>query len=97
MEQYYNTNHLKGETLERAIESNLTQEEKIVYIFSIQKKPMSASMVYHYFNDTRVPLTSVRRAMTNLMNQSRLRKSEKMVTGIYGKPEHLYFLPVVIQ
>ncbi len=94
MEQYYNTNHLQGESLVNAIETNRTQNQRVIDIFKVHKKPLSASQVWNYFGDVRVPLTSIRRAMTNLMLEGSLRKTDVMITGMYGKPEHLYSLSV---
>ena len=36
------------------------------------------------------PLTSVRRAMTNLTKDGLLEKTELKAEGIYGRPEHFW-------
>mgnify|MGYP003118974616 CR=1 FL=1 len=38
------------------------------------------------------PLTSVRRAMTNLTTDGKLMKTNRYVIGNYDKPEHLWEL-----
>ena len=48
-------------------------------------------MVHKAFNNV-WPLTSVRRAITNLSSDGELVKTNDKVTGIYGKPEHLWRL-----
>ena len=35
------------------------------------------------------PLTSIRRAMTNLSNEGKLIKTDVKIEGMYGKQEHL--------
>jgi hypothetical protein len=38
------------------------------------------------------PLTSVRRAMTDLTSERQLLKTEQMKPGYFGKPEHIWVL-----
>jgi len=40
----------------------------------------------------RTPATSIRRAMTNLTDAGRLRKTDDLVTGPFGRPEHRWEL-----
>ena len=37
-----------------------------------------------------VPITSIRRAMSNLQQEEKLVKTTDTKTGIYGAPEHYY-------
>ena len=39
------------------------------------------------------PITSIRRAMTNLSNEGHLEKTDDYVFGMYAKREHLWTLP----
>ena len=39
-----------------------------------------------------VPLTSIRRALTNLTNAGELVKTDKQMKGMYGRPEHQWRL-----
>jgi hypothetical protein len=39
------------------------------------------------------PITSIRRAMTNLSDNGKLEKTNEFVMGNYGKKEHLWQLP----
>jgi len=39
------------------------------------------------------PITSIRRAITNLTDDEKIVKTQKTTKGIYGKKEHLWALP----
>ena len=70
----------------------MKQEEQILAFFKDHKEPLfSPSMVYNAFHKA-WPITSVRRAMTNLTTAGELVKTSSTVTGMYGKPEHLWSL-----
>ena len=69
----------------------MKQENYILAFFKHEQEPMSPSMVHKAFNNV-WPLTSVRRAITNLSSDGELLKTNDKVTGIYGKPEHLWRL-----
>ena len=49
-------------------------------------------MVYKAVNE-KWPITSIRRAMTNLTDDGMIVKTQKTVKGVYGKSEHLWALP----
>ena len=68
-----------------------SQEYEILSIFHRIKKPLSAGRMYLILNE-RYPLTSVRRAITNLKSFGFLVFLEDQVAGLYGRPEHLYAL-----
>jgi len=51
----------------------------------------SASQIWlERFKSHNVPITSVRRAITNLYNQGVVDKTPRMIDGIFGRPEHIY-------
>ena len=99
MATYYNTNNENGSELLKSIQKGLTQEHIIIDIF---KNPLirdkngnhqgySASQIHKIFGNDNVPLTSIRRAMSNLCYEENFLKiTDKMVMGIYGKKEHIY-------
>ena len=99
MATYYNTNNENGTQLLASIQKGLTQEHIIIDIF---KNPLirdengnhqgySASQIHKIFGNDNVPLTSIRRAMSNLCYEENfLEITDKMVMGIYGKMEHIY-------
>ena len=49
-------------------------------------------MVYKAINE-KWPITSIRRAMTNLTDDGMIVKTQETVKGVYGKNEHLWSLP----
>jgi len=99
MATYYNTNNENGSQLLKSIQKGLTQEQIIMGIFknplikddNKNHKGFSASQIHKIFGDDNVPLTSIRRAMSNLCYEENfLEKTDKFVIGIYGKQEHIY-------
>ncbi len=94
-DKFFNTIGLTGEALWLANRDAGTQEDIILAWFKWQRPHGSASPseIHRKALPERVPLTSVRRAITNLTNDRRLVKTGKQVKGIYGKPEHCWRLP----
>ena len=88
---YYNTNKETGETLKTS-ERKAVSQEQAIYNFMIDGKSTyySPSAILLYLFGNRVPITSVRRGMTNLTNQGKLEKTDTMVMGQYGKMEHCW-------
>ena len=89
---YYNTN---SESPTQAAESTAkTQKQELVILafFKKQREPLSPSMVHKAFLEI-WPITSVRRAMTDLTLAGELVKTKETVPGAYGKREHLWALP----
>lgn len=93
---FYNTTNLKGNELKAAEETTRTQEEIILEFFE-SNMHMEASpetvQILCFPND--VPLTSVRRGITNLTNAGKLLKTDKTETGRYGAKTHLWRLNVL--
>jgi hypothetical protein len=90
---YYNTNKETGSTLESSQKTTETQEVLILAFFRANKGALYgpsqiASRVFH----NSVPLTSVRRGMTNLTYSRHLEKTDNTVDGSYGKQEHTWTL-----
>jgi predicted ArsR family transcriptional regulator len=54
--------------------------------------PLSPSQAHRALGETFGPLTSLRRAVTNLERDGVLEKLEQTVRGKYGRPEHLWRL-----
>lgn len=92
MTPFYNTNQ---ESLDEASDSSAKaakQSDVILGLFEMTKTPMSPSMVYKALG-REWPITSIRRAMTNLTDDGDIVKTQKTTKGIYGKKEHLWALP----
>lgn len=85
---YYNTNHLAGADLHEAERQAKGQEADILKFFrarpGLYLTPEDASAAL----SARTPLTSVRRAISNLTTKGYLRKTTAMRKGKYGKAIH---------
>ena len=92
---YYNTNNETGDVLRSSIESSNKQEEVIMAIFNHYKKNLSPDEIQGILVDnleTTYPITSIRRAMTNLTNDGKLKKTNIMRKGVWGKMTHTWKL-----
>ena len=88
---FYNTTHEKGGDLKKSHARARSQEEVIYSYFLTYGKPLSPSMILEKLN-LKCPITSVRRALTNLTSDNKLFKTDIYVKGMYGKREHLWRL-----
>tara|TARA_B100000282_G_scaffold268341_1_gene221113 strand:- start:190 stop:519 length:330 start_codon:yes stop_codon:yes gene_type:complete len=94
---FYNTINEQPSELAVSIAKAKSQEEKIMKCFYYYESKytnlcFSPSMVLNMTN-LKCPLTSIRRAMTNLSNEGKLIKTNNKIKGLYGKQEHLWSLP----
>jgi hypothetical protein len=90
---YYNTTNLKGNELKAAEQTTRTQEEIILEFFEsnrhLEASPETVQILCFPNN---VPLTSIRRGITNLTIDGKLSKTEKTEVGRYGAKTHLWTL-----
>ena len=86
---WYNTIELEKNALEKEIKNAKNQEEKILIVFK-REKELTPSEVWEYLME--YPLTSIRRAMTNLTDQGRLIKTNTQKVGYYGKANYVWKL-----
>lgn len=91
MDNYYNTTKETGEILVRANIMAGKQNDIVLDIFERYQRALSPSEVYAVF-PKRVPITSIRRSITNLTKLGFLEKTDIMKVGIYGKREHYWKL-----
>ena len=70
------------------------QEDLIYSLFVKCNQPLSPSMVLSQ-SGLNCPITSIRRAMTDLCKAGRIVKTDRQVKGMYGKAEHLWELPLL--
>ncbi|MDF1536094.1 MAG: hypothetical protein P1S46_06260 [bacterium] len=93
---FHNTTHQVGEALRIAVENARTQEEKVeVYFRSFPAgHAASASRIHQaiFGWSSPIPLTSTRRALTNLTTTGVLEKTCEKTDGAFGRPEHKYRL-----
>jgi hypothetical protein len=89
---FHNTTHETGETRATYRQSAMKQEEAVLALFRARRLPMSPSQVWRHYGADLTPLTSIRRAISNLTRDGLLEKMEVKVEGIYSHPEHLWRL-----
>ena len=82
---FHNSIGLAGDELARAITQAKTQEERIVFLFELHGVSMTPAEMHtayiKYYPEC--PITSIRRAMSNLTKLGRLQKTEQKVKGKY--------------
>ena len=88
---YYNTLGIADRQLRDAIEKT-TKQEKIVLLLFEAKKEMTPcechAMYVHVVKNT--PLTSIRRAITDLTTKGSLIQTGSKRLGIYGKDNYVW-------
>jgi hypothetical protein len=89
---YYDSTHLPPTDLASAHRAAKGQEAAVLAVFYAHGGLLSPSRVLA-LSGLSAPLTSIRRAMTNLTEDGQLVKTDLQRTGPYGKPEHLWRLP----
>ena len=90
---YHNTTNIDGTRLDQFEEKAKSQDEKILEWFEYSEGAYSPSKINDRVFASSVPLTSVRRALSNLTKAGLLVKTDRQVKGPYGRPEHLWKLP----
>ena len=87
---YYNTTNETGQELHTAKAKAQTKGEMILDYFKRCNKPLSPSQILIQFPQW--PITSIRRAMTDLTSDGKLERTQSMRTGLYGRNEHTWCL-----
>ena len=92
---FFNTINHSGKALIQRKKRALSLQHKILQLFernpSYQLTPFEVSDIMQLS----VPITSYRRAMTNLTKDDKLEKLKNKKLGIYGEPNHLWTLKMV--
>ena len=91
---FYQTIDQPGSALKESHRKTRKQEELILDLFVKRNRPLSPSMVLSQ-SGLNCPITSIRRAMTDLCKAGRIVKTDRQIKGIYGKAEHLWELPLL--
>ena len=89
---FYETINQTDSALKESNKKTRKQEELILDLFVKRNRPLSPSMVLSQ-SGLNCPITSIRRAMTDLCKAGRIVKTDRQVKGMYGKAEHLWGLP----
>lgn len=90
---YHNTTNLHGEEIKNAHVKAHTQKVKVLELYKSGKE-YTASDIWIILCGpaTNTPITSIRRAITDLTNENKLVKTANMKIGMYSKPESFYKL-----
>jgi hypothetical protein len=97
-EMYYNTTNETGISLKTNFEKADNQTRLTLAVFqTYPNKNLSANDVWAFLIDNesineQTPLTSIRRAITDLTNQDRLVKTDKKVLGLAGRKTYTWRL-----
>jgi len=89
---FFNTISLKGTELAQVKRSAQTQEDAVLAFFRARPGHLITPEDALKALGARPPITSVRRAITNLVSQGKLIKTERMRKGQWGKPIHYWML-----
>ena len=85
---YYNTNNEEGQELSNS-RISATKQEDVIYLLFNDDSYFSPDMIKTLLVQD-YPITSIRRALTNLTNKGLLEKTNEMVMGRYGKKTHTW-------
>lgn len=90
---YFNTTNTKGEQLKLEWGNSNKQEGEILnFFFQHPTNIFTPFEIQREVFGSRVPITSVRRAITNLTHRERLVKTNILKQGEYGKPNYCWKL-----
>ena len=93
MNPYYNTTDEAGAPRRRYKRKAETQKDRIAKYFQIRfASALAPSAIHAYLFSDKVPLTSVRRAMSDLAQSGYLTRTGMLVDGPFGRREHLWRL-----
>jgi hypothetical protein len=95
---YHNTLAHEGDQLRNYEQKAMTQDELVLEYFRRRRfgDHISPTVVHRYALPA-APITSVRRALTNLTAAGLLVKTDVMVEGAYGRPESTWILSDPVQ
>lgn len=90
---YYNTNAEHGDTLTESRRHAKRQQDDVLALFTRRPDALLAPHeVHELIAEPATPLTSTRRAITNLTEAGLLEKTEHRRMGAYGKHVHCWRL-----
>ncbi len=92
---YYNTTNESGESLKtKVVKAESLKKrilKRIIFCTNNYLKFNTSSSILHLcqFNGKKYPITSIRRAISDLVSEGELVYTGKKTTGMYGSPERL--------
>ena len=89
---YYNTLNESATDAKKSETKAKKQKDQIFAIYRHTKRPMTPAEIWesYGYKNSNVPLTSVRRAITNLETEGLLKKTDIQKPGVYGKMNHCW-------
>lgn len=87
---YYNTTKESGTTLKNNV-AKAKSQEVIIYSEFLSGKEINPKELFNTFSK-QMPITSIRRALTNLTKQGKLIKTDEKRIGMYGRSEYVWKL-----
>lgn len=94
MNSYYNTTNLRGVPLQAYISHATKQDSKVLEFFLHNQHVHVTCEDIHNMVMPEAPITSARRAMSNLQKMGYVEKCDYLVDGQYGKPINTWrFVP----
>ena len=90
--EYYNTLNESISVVKESKEKAKKQKDQIFAIFRHTLRPMTPAEIWegYGYKSANVPLTSIRRAITNLGSEGLLEKTDIQKPGVYGKKNHCW-------
>ena len=94
-ETYHNTTHERGQILVDYQGQTLCQDGAVLEFFQDHPRQLfTPSEIHHRVFAPNVPLTSTRRAISNLTRKGKLVKTNQKKDGPFGRPEYLWRLDI---
>ena len=91
---YYNTSNNTGSRLKEFVKNNKGQEKLILELFKINPKlalsPFEVQTALKRFKLLNAPITSIRRAITDLTSTGNLAKTTVKKLGPYGRDSYCW-------
>ena len=87
---FYNTTHETGEELNQHRERAISQEEAIAMLLRSMPDQLVSPWQMQGMLEGDAPITSIRRAMTNLTKRGVLIKTDHKRRGRHGRPEYMW-------
>lgn len=92
MNKFFNTIGIPQDLLIIELEKVEKQQDKVITIFEVSMMlGLTPTEVFKALGE-QYPITSIRRAITNLTEAGKLRKTVKMRKGMYGKMNYVWEL-----
>ncbi len=90
LNMFYNTINADEDQAYSFAHRNKTQNEKVLYLFQLIGRPLTPFEVhaYYVYNFGNAPITSIRRAITTLTYQNKLKKTGEKKPGGYDVPNY---------